>query len=629
MAKTMHPRSSVIALAPLLLILAQGPAGAEEQIPCDSVSGSGKVQTSGNVSFGLAGGVKSGAFFGHLVYQDNGAGLSVEATSVTKYSASGPTGRVIEGMARTNLYGDRGYRVTATDNRGQATADTFRIDLDNGYSLAGALRSGDIKLQKGNRNSTPPPGYTCQGPYSDSESPTVAIASPSSGATVSGTIAVSANASDNVGVASVQFELDGAPLGAQDTSAPYQVDWDTTSASEGSHSLTAYARDAAGNPATSSPVSVTVRNDTTAPTVTITSPSPGSTVSGTITVSANASDNLGVAGVQFLLDGAPLDAEDTAAPYSAQWDTTTASNGSHTLTAVARDGSGNTASSAPVSVTVANVAPPPPPAGGGDVFVALTNGQVQWRTPEGVLRQVLIGTSEGQASSLAFDAARRLYVPHWWSPHTLPPGNTIERFDANGVLISGYFGSGYDCNPSSIAFDAIGNVYVGQADCTGDILKFDAAGSLVASYDVLTTQRGTDHIYLAADNCTMFYASRDKNVYRYNVCTRTQLPVFNLLPLPGSNAYHIVILPDGGVLVADSEMIVRLDAAGNQVQTYNVPGQTGYLYGGVDFVGDGTFWASNGFNGNVYRFDLQTGAVLGSFNALSGDLTAAGVAVRR
>src|SRR5712692_8842813 len=99
--------------------------------------------------------------------------------------------------------------------------------------------------------------------------------------------------------------------------------------------------------------------DTTPPTVSITSPTSGATVSGTITVTANASDNVAVAGVQFKLDGANLGAEDTAAPYSIHWDTTTASNGSHTLTAVARDTSGNQATSNPVTVTVSNAPPPP------------------------------------------------------------------------------------------------------------------------------------------------------------------------------------------------------------------------------------------------------------------------------
>ena len=94
----------------------------------------------------------------------------------------------------------------------------------------------------------------------------------------------------------------------------------------------------------------------------MTAPAAGSVVSGNVTVSASATDNVGVAGVQFLLDGASLGAEDTTAPYSMTWDTTSASNGVHTLQARARDAAGNTAtSSSSVTVTVSNTAPPPPP----------------------------------------------------------------------------------------------------------------------------------------------------------------------------------------------------------------------------------------------------------------------------
>ena len=95
--------------------------------------------------------------------------------------------------------------------------------------------------------------------------------------------------------------------------------------------------------------------DTTAPTVAVTAPATGSTVSGTVTVSATASDDVAVAGVQFLLDGALLGAEDTTSPYSVAWNTTTATAGSHTLTARARDAAGNQATSAAVPVTVASV----------------------------------------------------------------------------------------------------------------------------------------------------------------------------------------------------------------------------------------------------------------------------------
>ena len=102
--------------------------------------------------------------------------------------------------------------------------------------------------------------------------------------------------------------------------------------------------------------------DTTPPMVSLTSPSPGATVSGTAALAANASDETGVAGVQFRLDGANLGSEDTTSPYSVAWDTTQTNDGSHLLTAVARDLAGNTTTSASITVTVANAPPPPPPA---------------------------------------------------------------------------------------------------------------------------------------------------------------------------------------------------------------------------------------------------------------------------
>ena len=96
------------------------------------------------------------------------------------------------------------------------------------------------------------------------------------------------------------------------------------------------------------------------PTVSLTAPAGGATVSGTVSVSADASDDVQVAGVQFRVDGANISAEDTAAPYSVSWATTGVANGSHTLTAVARDSAGQTTTSASVVVTVSNAAPPPP-----------------------------------------------------------------------------------------------------------------------------------------------------------------------------------------------------------------------------------------------------------------------------
>ena len=126
---------------------------------------------------------------------------------------------------------------------------------------------------------------------------------------------VTANAADNISVTGVQFLLDGVNLGAEDIAAPYSVSWNTLTATSGAHTLTARARDAAGNATTSAPVIVTVNNDAQIPVVNLTEPLTG-IVLGTINVSANASDNIGVAGVQFLVDGNNLGAEDVTAPYT-------------------------------------------------------------------------------------------------------------------------------------------------------------------------------------------------------------------------------------------------------------------------------------------------------------------------
>src|SRR5206468_3669207 len=153
-----------------------------------------------------------------------------------------------------------------------------------------------------------------QGPPPDTTPPTVSLTAPANGATVSGTTTISANAPDNVGVVGVQFRLDGANVGVEDTIAPYAIAWDTTTASDASHTLTAVARDAAGNTATAATITVTVLNDTTPPTVSLTAPASGATVSGTTTISADRKSVVEGDGVQFRLDGANVGGEDTIAP---------------------------------------------------------------------------------------------------------------------------------------------------------------------------------------------------------------------------------------------------------------------------------------------------------------------------
>jgi hypothetical protein len=195
------------------------------------------------------------------------------------------------------------------------------------------------------------------GTSADTTPPICAISFPSSGVTVSGTVTVSVSASDDIGVGTVQLYVDGV-LSSTDSASPYSFAWDTKTVGNGSHWLMTKAYDAAGNSSSSAAMTVNVQNavtDTTPPVFASTSPSNGATVSGTITPTASASDNVGVSRVEFYLDGV-VKATDSTSPYSFSWDTTRVSNGSHTLVSKAYDAAGNVGTSSAVTVSVQNSA---------------------------------------------------------------------------------------------------------------------------------------------------------------------------------------------------------------------------------------------------------------------------------
>jgi hypothetical protein len=187
----------------------------------------------------------------------------------------------------------------------------------------------------------------------------VSINSPLPAASVTGTVAVSATANATAGMASVQFKLDGNNLGSAVTGngPTFITQWNSTTTSNGSHTLTAVATDTLGQTTTSSGITVTTTNTVTPPVISITAPSAG-TVSGTVAVTANATATAGISSVQFKLDGSNLGAALTGAgpTFTYQWDTTTVT-GAHTLTAVATDAINQTTTSAGVSVTVSNTGP--------------------------------------------------------------------------------------------------------------------------------------------------------------------------------------------------------------------------------------------------------------------------------
>jgi uncharacterized repeat protein (TIGR01451 family) len=256
----------------------------------------------------------------------------------------------------------------------------------------------------------------------------------------------------------------------------------------------------------------------------------------------------------------------------------------------------------------------------GHVFVSVSNGLVNEYLPDGTFVGTL-DTTKGSGvftSGLGFDTSGNLYVTDF-------NANDVSKFDPAGTLL-GSFGSGYGSDPESILFDAAGNAYVGQADGSRDILKFDPAGSSLGSFNPAVEARGTDWIDLDSNQCTMYYTSEGKLVKRFDVCTNTQLADF-AAGLPGSNAFALRILPDGGALVADTQSIVRLDSAGVITQSYDAAGQDSWFALNLD--PDGTsFWSADFTTSMVFHFDIASGAVLGSFSTGTASRTVFGLAVK-
>jgi len=145
--------------------------------------------------------------------------------------------------------------------------------------------------------------------------------------------------------------------------------------------------------------------DNTPPTVSMSQPADNATVSGAVTIAATASDAGGVAGVKFFLDGSTLLSDDIAPPYSLSWNTLSLANGSHVLTAEARDAAGNVRTSAAVNVTVSNAgvdASSPSISGLVAGNITQTGAVIAWTTNEPADTQVNYGTSTsyGQSSAL-------------------------------------------------------------------------------------------------------------------------------------------------------------------------------------------------------------------------------------
>jgi fibronectin type 3 domain-containing protein len=230
-----------------------------------------------------------------------------------------------------------------------------------------------------------------------------------------------------------------------------------TALAAGTYYYGVIARDAAGRSSVMSNEAGAAAMVDASPTVAVTAPAANTTVLGTVSLTANAADDVGIAGVQFRIDGVNVGAEDTTAPYSISWTTNTVANGAHLISAVARDTAGATTTSSGVSVTVDNVAGPTglvlaygfneaTGASVGDASGRGNTGSITGatRTATGRFGAALSFDGAGDfvtvADSPSLDLTSTLTISAWVRPTTLSGWRTIvmKEGSATGLVYSLY-----------------------------------------------------------------------------------------------------------------------------------------------------------------------------------------------
>jgi hypothetical protein len=268
--------------------------------------------------------------------------------------------------------------------------------------------------------------------------------------------------------------------------------------------------------------------DTAAPSVSVTSPAAGATVSGSVTLAASASDNVGVVGVRFSVDGVAVGSEDTTVPYSVQWDTSQRPPGTYTITAFARDAAGNATTSQPVVVTVP--APPSVPgrvlalgfneasgttaadASGGGLNGTLLNGP-SWVTAGRYGGAIDFDGSDDMvrvSDAAALDLTNRFTIAAWVRPDTLNNWHTLAMKSTTGGIAYGLYTSGFQNNRPT-AFVHTGTVEHFARASTA--LSTTAWRHLAVTYDGTTMRFYIDGVAAGSGTFTAQATTSDQPLY--------------------------------------------------------------------------------------------------------------------
>ena len=505
--------------------------------------------------------------------------------------------------------------------------------------------------------------------------PTVTLAAPPAPVLVGDPVGLSASAADSDGqVVSVSF-LEGTTLISTDGTAPFQASW--TPEAAGSHSLTARATDEDGAVATSAPVLVTVNDqggdDTQAPTIRITQPADSATGLGTIEVRAEATDNRGVVGVEFQLDGAPVGPEDTSAPWGFSVPGANYASGQHEVRARARDAAGNRSPWAKVTFTTAGSEWLPAGfvrelvddgfparitalafAPDGRIFVALQNGRLEIVSGGSRLGTPFVNLTVDQAGERgligvaldpAFASNGRVYVHY--TTETGGTHNRISRLTASGNVSGGEtvlvnlpgLSNANNHNGGALAFGPDGKLYVGVGDnasassspsltsVLGKLLRFNPDGSIPSDNPFYSQTTGL---------ARAIWARGLRNPFTFSFDRSTGLLLISDV---GAAAWEEVNTGVAGGNYGWPAEEGPSDAPGVLSPRYAYPHE-GRFVGGYAIIGGGFYrpttsrfpadYAGDYFfadyvTGEIHRLDPSAGDVVGVFAKYFREVTALGV----
>ncbi len=272
------------------------------------------------------------------------------------------------------------------------------------------------------------------------------------------------------------------------------------------------------------------------------------------------------------------------------------------------------------------------PFSSGDIVVSVTDGYgYSWDSKilhydsNGVLLDTIdLGVSDASYVGMRFDSQGNLYLAKITS---YDQNDDVIKINSDGT-VAGSFGSGYYA-PWSISFDSDDNAYIGEdpANVTGagtlaPILEVDPFGDPKASMLAQTDRGGyggVEYADLASDQCTLRYTGQNYRIMQFDVCTGTQLPdLDSFIPEPGSTStspsnellYVVRQMSNGNILVGTLDDALMLGANGAVLRRFHVDGSA---LNDVSPATATTFVAADVGNNTIYRFDINTGAVVAHF----------------